>query len=98
MLSDNSDSCNPVVRRIKYSKGGRSFHEFRGISYTTAKDIIKNKLGIFFDNLRKLGTHSLRSGGASDPGCSHLSDLSLQDKNFNKNTVRGVFQLIYLDL
>ena len=51
MLSDHPDSCNPVVRRIKS----------RGISYTTAKDMIKKKLGIFFDDLRKLGTHSLRS-------------------------------------
>jgi hypothetical protein len=47
-------------------------HESRGISYTTAKDIIKKNLGIFFDDLRKLGTHSIRSGGASDPGCSHF--------------------------
>ena len=46
MLPDNSDSCNPVVRRIKYGKGGRSFHESRGISYTTAKDL--TKLGYIF--------------------------------------------------
>ena len=62
-------SCHPVVRRLKYARGVQSFHESRGISYTTAKDIIKDKLGVFFDDLSKLGTHSLRSGGASDSGC-----------------------------
>ena len=85
---------DPSLLRLASSlpkEGGRSFHESRGISYTTAKDIMKKKLGIFFDDLRKLRTHSLRSGGASDPGCSHLSDLSLHrpmaDGNvFNRKT------------
>ena len=54
---------------IVTARGVESFHESRGISYTTAKDIIKDKLGVFFDDLSKLGTHSLRSGGASDSGC-----------------------------
>ena len=90
MLSDHPDSCNPVVRRIKYGKGGRSFHESRGISYTTAKDMIKKKLGIFFYDLRKLGSHSLGSGGASDSSCCidqiypcrHLADGNV----FNRKT------------
>ena len=30
--------------------------------------MIKENLGVFYEDLRKLGTHSLRSGGASDPG------------------------------
>ena len=78
MLPNNHDSCYPVVRRLKFSKGVQSFHESRGISYTTAKDLIKSHLGVFFDDLSKLGTHSLRSGGASDSGCQHLSDMSMQ--------------------
>ena len=73
-------SCHPVVRRLKYARGVQSFHESRGISYTTAKDIIKDKLGVFFDDLSKLGTHSLRSGGASDSGCQILSDISCRKK------------------
>ena len=78
MLPDSPDSNRPVVRRILSKHGVQTFHPTQGISYTTAKDIIKRELGIFFDDLTKLGTHSLRSGGASDPGCSNLSDLSMQ--------------------
>ena len=71
---------------IKYNQIGgvaywrASFHESRGISFTTAKDIIKDKLVVFFDNLSKLGTHSLRSGGASDPCCQSFSDISMQSR------------------
>ena len=78
MLPNNRDSCYPVVRRLQNKKGVQTFHQTRGISYTTARDIIKENLGVFFEDLRKLGTHSLRSGGASDPGCQGLSDLSMQ--------------------
>ena len=35
-------------------------------------------LGAFFEDLRKLGTRSLRSGGASDPGCKDLSNMAVQ--------------------
>lgn len=78
ILPSDPDSCYPVVRRLTNNNGVQSFHQSRGISYTTAKDIIKSNLGVFFEDLRKLGTHSLRSGGASDPGCRDLSDLSMQ--------------------
>ena len=79
MLHNNPDSCSPVVRRLKTSKGVEGFHQSRGISYTTAKDIIKENLGVFFDDLGKLGTHSLRSGRASDSGCQELSDMSIAE-------------------
>ena len=78
MLPNNRDSCYPVVRRLQNRKGVQSFHQSRGISYTTARDIIKENLGVFYEDLRKLGTHSLRSGGASDPGCHDLSDRAMQ--------------------
>ena len=78
ILPDGSDSSNLVVRRIKLCKNVKTFHESRGISYTTAKELIKKGLGVFYDDLSKLGTHSLRSGGASDPGCVQLSDFALQ--------------------
>ena len=41
--------------------------------------MIKEELGVFFDDLSKLGTHNLRSEGASDPGCQQLSDFSMQN-------------------
>ena len=78
MLPDNGPSCHPVVRRIQNKKGIQRFHQSHGISYTTARDIIKTNLGVFFEDMRKLGAHSLRSGGASDPGCKDLSDMAVQ--------------------
>ena len=77
-LPGDRNRCLPVVRRLKCVRGLQTFHESRGISYTTAKDLIKRKLGVFFDDLRHLGTHSFRSGGISDPGCANLSDIALQ--------------------
>ena len=62
-LPGDRNGCLPVVRRLKRVRGLQTFHELRGISYTTAKDLLKRKLGVFFDDLRHLGTHSLRSGG-----------------------------------
>ena len=77
-LPGGRNGCLPVVRRLKRVRGLQTFHESRGISYTTAKDLLKRKLGFFFDDLRHLGTHSLGSGGISDPGCANLSDIALQ--------------------
>jgi hypothetical protein len=73
-----SASCGSKFQSQKHYAGRQAFHPSRGISYTTAKDIIKGKLGVFFDDLKKLGTHSLRSGGASDPGCAELPDFMVQ--------------------
>ena len=67
MLTDGTDG-----------RSGPSLSPSRGISYTTARDMIKENLGVFYEDLRKLGTHSLRSGGASDPGCHDLSDMAMQ--------------------
>ena len=78
MLLDNGASCYPVVRIIQNKKGIQRFHQSRGMSYTTARDIIKTNLGVFFEDLRNLGTHSLRSGGASAPGCKDLSYMAVQ--------------------
>ena len=78
MLPDNGASCYPVICIIQNKKGIQRFHQSRGISYTTARDIIKTNLGVFFEDLRKLKTHSLQSGGASDPGCKDLSDMAVQ--------------------
>ena len=92
-LPGNRNGCLPVVRRLKRVRGLQTFHESRGISYTTAKDLLKRKLGVFFDDLRHLGMHSLRSGGISDPGCANLSDIALQGSWGME--MRGVKEQIY---
>ena len=77
-IKDSKNSTNPVVRRIIHTKQGKRFHPHLGISYSRIRDIIKQKFGQFFANPRDLGTHSLRSGGISDPGLAHVPEKSLQ--------------------
>ena len=42
MLPDRRDSCYPVVGRIQKKKGVQRFHPTRGISYITARDVIRH--------------------------------------------------------
>ena len=60
MLPNNRGSCYPVVRRLQNRKSVQNFHPSRGISYTTARDMIKENLGVFYKDFRKLGTHSFK--------------------------------------
>ena len=53
LLGDRNGGL-PVVRRLKCIRGLQTFHESRGISYATTKDLLKRKLGVLFDDLRHL--------------------------------------------
>ena len=74
-FGDKPDSPYPLVRRIQHTKAGKLFHPTLGVSSSRIRDVIKSKCGRFFDDPRQLGTHSLRSGGISDPGCQSLEML-----------------------
>ena len=77
-LGDKADSRYPLVRRIQHTKAGKLFHPTLGVSSSRIRDVIKSKCGRFFDDPRQLGTHSLRSGGISDPGYQSLPGEMLQ--------------------
>ena len=49
-------------------------HEFLGISYSTARDVFKKHVLPFVEDVSKYGTHSIKSGTASNEGCRGLSD------------------------
>ena len=66
------------MRRIQHTKAGKRFHPTLGVSYSRIRDVIKAKFGRFFEDPRQLGTHSLRFGGISDPGCQSLPGEMLQ--------------------
>ena len=77
-LGDKPNSPYPLVRRIQHTKAGKRSHPTLGASYSRMRDVIKAKFGRFFDDPRQLGTHSLRSGGISDPGYQSLPGEMLQ--------------------
>ena len=91
-LPGDRNDCLPVVRRLKRVRGLQTFHESRGISYNTAKDLLKRKLGVFFDDLRHLGMHSLRRGDFR-PGMRELIGHRLADSWGME--MRGVKEQIY---
>ena len=77
-FGDKPDPPNSLVRRIQHTKAGKRFHPTLSVSYSRIRDVIKSKCGRFFDDPCQLGTHSLRSGGISDPGCQSLPREMLQ--------------------
>jgi len=70
-LSLSNSSC-PFVRRIGKSKSGEYFHVSKGVSISTLRDEFKKYIQPFVDNVPKYGTHSMRSGAASNPVCRRI--------------------------
>ena len=73
LLPDDESSVFPVTRRIVCSKNEQKFHEFLGISYSTARDVFKKHVSPFVQDVSKYWTHSIKSGAASNKGCRGLS-------------------------
>ena len=67
-----SNSSFPLVRRIVKSKSGEYFHASKGVSISTLRDEFKKYIQPFVDDVSKYGTHSMRSGAASNPACRRL--------------------------
>ena len=79
LLPDSSGSSYPIVRRIVNSRHSKErFHEFLGISYSSAYASFKSYISLFVSDTSLYGTHSIRIGGANDPGFRSL-DSSMKD-------------------
>ena len=73
LLPSQDKSCPfPVVRRIVKTKKSEYFHSHLSISYSTALDSIRKFIAPFVSDPKQFGTHSLKSGGASNSGFKRL--------------------------
>ena len=71
VLSQSNPSF-PLVRRIVRSKSGEYFHASKGVSISTLREEFKKYIQPFVDDVAKYGTHSMRSGAASNPACRRI--------------------------
>ena len=81
LLPDSKGSNNPILRRIVISskKPNECFHGCLGISYSTSYSSFKSYISPFVSDSHLYGTHSIRIGGATDPGFRSLdSPLKVQ--------------------
>ena len=65
---------------MKTKKQPEGFHETLGISYLTALDNLRKLLAPFFSSVSDFGTHSLKSGGASNSAFKK-ADPELKDRH-----------------
>ena len=70
--SQDKSSPFPIVRRIVKTKRREHFHSYLSISYSTALDSIRKFIAPFVSDPKQFGTHSLKSGGASNSGFKRL--------------------------
>ena len=54
------------------SKSGEYFHASKGVSISTLREEFKKYIQPFVDDVAKYGTHSMRSGAASNPACRRI--------------------------
>ena len=73
LLPLSSESSSPLVRRIVKSKSKEYFHVSKGISYTTLREEFRKYVKPFVNDIAKYGTHSIKSGAASNPACKNIS-------------------------
>lgn len=50
-----------------------NFHVSKGISYTTLREEFRKYVKPFVNDIAKYGTHSIKSGAASNPACKNIS-------------------------
>ncbi|XP_022783644.1 uncharacterized protein LOC111324364 [Stylophora pistillata] len=67
-----SNSSLPLVRRIIKSKSGEYFHASKGVSISILREEFKKYIQPFVDDDSKYGSHSRRSGAASNPACRRI--------------------------
>lgn len=73
LLPLSSESSSPLVRRIVKSKSKEYFHVSKGISYTTLREEFRKYVKPFVNDIARYGTHSIKSGAASNPVCKNIS-------------------------
>lgn len=79
-------SFQPLVCGIKRSKKSGSTITSKPISYTTIRDVIKRGLSPYVADPTSIGTHSLRSGGASEAASANVNERCLARQGGWKST------------
>ena len=69
------DGSLPLVRRTVRSKSNEKFHDSKGVSYSTLRDEFRKFLKPFASDVKAYGLHSIKSGAASNPGCSKVGNF-----------------------
>ena len=96
LLPDSSSSCNPIVRRIVNSRHSKErFHQSLGISYSIAYASFKSYISPFVSDSSLYGTHSIRIGGANDPGFRSL-ESSMKDRHVGWKNLSLSFVILKL--
>ena len=49
------------------------FYATKGVSYTTLREEFRKYVESFVDDIASYGTHSIKSGAASNPACRSIS-------------------------
>ena len=75
LLPLSSESSSPLVRRIVKSKSKEYFHVCKGISDTTLREEFRKYAKPFVDDIARYGTHSIKSGAASNPACRDITEI-----------------------
>ena len=73
LLPSSSESSAPLVRRIAKSKSKEYFHATKGVSYTTLSEEFRKYVRPFVNDIANYGTHSIKSGAASNLACRSVS-------------------------
>ena len=94
LLPDSSGSSHPIVCRIVNSRHSKErFHESLGIGYSTAYTSFKSYISPFVSDTSLYGTHSIRIGGANDPGFRSL-DSSMKDRHVGWRNPKSKFHYL----
>ena len=94
LLPDSCSSSNPIVRRIVNCRHSKErFHESLGISYSTAYASFKSYISPSVSDSSLYGTHSIRIGGANDPGFRSL-DSSVKDRHVGWKNPKSKFRYL----
>ena len=72
-LLPQSFSAFPLVRRIVKAKSKEYFHSSLGVSVSTLREEFKKHIKPFVSDISKYGTHSMKSGAASNPECRKIA-------------------------
>ena len=76
-LFPQSSSAFPLVRRIMKAKSKENFHSSSGVSMTPVRVEFKNHIKPLVREVSKYGTHSMKSGAASNPACRNIAGVLL---------------------
>ena len=91
VLSQSNPSF-PLVRRIVKSKSGEYFHASNGVSISTLREEFKKYIQPFADDVSKYGTHSMRSGAASNPACRRIPGDLFRVRTLFQKQISRTFQ------